>query len=190
MNPITEINVTLLMSCSDCCRYAFGVLMLNTVHPPANDRDYPAGTVFHRRMHDYLQEINPCNARFEFSAESESHSLFAVDVQVAAEPELRRAVAALLVAVPDQRPTAATLQAAPYFATDDWDEWGRLAVGEAVVYDTANHTDSLAHLKRIRVLTNVCGSQRLTQSYVCGFSGTKTAAERYWKQVIRWACRS
>lgn len=77
--------------------YAFGVLILNTVHPPVGE-PYPL-----------------------------------TDASRLTDPALRTIVPKLLSDNPGQRPTALELQAEPYFASEEVDEWGRVDVGQHVL---------------------------------------------------------
>ena len=74
--------------------YAFGVLILNTIHPPAAGQVYPLK-----------------------------------DTAKLTDPALKDLVPKLLSDDPKARPTALQLQATPYFASGQVDEWGRVDMG-------------------------------------------------------------
>lgn len=97
------LNRTATLS-SDSDMYAFGVLLLNTVNPPAEGDDYPLK-----------------------------------DTTKLTDLALRGLVERLLSEDPADRPSAAELQAQPFFAlalSDSVDEWGRVDAGQYASHKT------------------------------------------------------
>eukprot|EP01045_Picozoa_sp_COSAG04_P021203 COSAG04_NODE_2257_length_4433_cov_2.916244_1_plen_656_part_00 len=75
--------------------FAFGVIIVNTLHPPLDGERYPC-----------------------------------TDPSRVTEPALAGPVNRLLSEEPRERPTAAQLEAEPYFESEQVDEWGRVDVGQ------------------------------------------------------------